>query len=73
MVNQPEAIKELAVILISDINLLSQIVDINYVESILMPLLNYEHKVDFTLDLWDKESQAYVGDIRKLSSKLNYE
>jgi len=42
--------------LILDINLLSQIVDINYVENVLIPLLNFEEKIDFTIDIWDKES-----------------
>ena len=35
-----------------------------------MPLLNYEEKTEFTIDLWDKEGQTFVGDIRKLSSKF---
>lgn len=47
---------------------MSQIVDINYVENVLIPLLNFEEKIDFTIDIWDKESQIFVGDIRKLSS-----
>ncbi|CAD8207678.1 unnamed protein product [Paramecium octaurelia] len=63
-----QAIGQLAQKLIQDINLLSQIVDINYVENVLIPLLNFEEKIDFTIDIWDKESQIFVGDIRKLSS-----
>ncbi|CAD8118277.1 unnamed protein product [Paramecium sonneborni] len=63
-----EAVSQLAQKLIQDIHLLSQIVDINYVENVLIPLLNFEEKVDFTIDIWDKESQIFVGDIKKLSS-----
>lgn len=56
--------------LIQDIPLLSVHVDIAYVESILMPLLNFEQKAEFTVDIWDKESSQFVGDLRKLSNKL---
>jgi hypothetical protein len=61
-------VNELASRLIKDIHTLSQIVDINYVENVLIPLLNFEEKIDFAIDIWDKESSMFVGDIRKLSS-----
>lgn len=43
----------MAELLIADIKLLYTLVDMEFVEKVLMPLLNFEAKIEFTIDLWD--------------------
>ena len=61
----------MALDLIEDINKLSKVVDMTYVENIVMPLLNFEEQVEFAIDIWDSEDKVWVADPRKLSAKIS--
>jgi hypothetical protein len=40
--------------LIADLKTLASVGDMIYVENLLMPLLNYQDMIDFSIDIWDK-------------------
>jgi len=42
----------------------------NFVERVLMPLLNYETRVDRILHVWDSDELKYVTDLRYLHRKI---
>lgn len=53
-----------------DLQVLATTVDMSFVEKVLMPLLNYESKVEVPLNVWDSDTQKYVTDIKYLQHKV---